>query len=104
MENPFTVFHWHGDTFDLPENAIQLVHSNDYQNQAFQIKSAVGLQFHLEVDELMVKTWVKNGQKKIDKKPYFNPGVILEDNEIYQSRVNENMVTFYKNFKIAFSL
>ena len=43
--NPFTVFHWHGDTFDLPEKAIRLAHSNSYSNQAFQIGSAVGFNF-----------------------------------------------------------
>ncbi len=54
FKNPFTVFHWHGDTFDLPENAVRLVSSEHYLNQAIQYKSAVGLQFHLEVDEAMV--------------------------------------------------
>ena len=33
--NPFTVFHWHGDTFDLPEGAVRLAHSENYRNQAF---------------------------------------------------------------------
>lgn len=104
LKNPFTVFHWHGDTFDLPKNAIRLAHSNDYPNQAFQIETAVGLQFHLEVDETMVKSWVKNGQDRMGQKSYFNPSIILEDIENYQSRVEDNMKTFYKNFKNAFSL
>jgi len=44
------VFHWHGDTFDLPSHAIHLAKSAVCQNQAFQIgPRAIGLQFHLEV-------------------------------------------------------
>ncbi|MFK4446845.1 GMP synthase-like glutamine amidotransferase [Caballeronia udeis] len=44
------VFHWHGETFDLPADAINLARSASCTNQAFQLGSRViGLQFHLEV-------------------------------------------------------
>jgi GMP synthase-like glutamine amidotransferase len=44
-----TVFHWHGETFELPPRASRLARSAGCENQAFQIGSKVmGLQFHLE--------------------------------------------------------
>src|SRR5262249_47695751 len=49
--NFFTPFHWHGDTFDLPEGAIHLARSQACRNQAFLYQDrVVGLQFHLEIN------------------------------------------------------
>jgi GMP synthase-like glutamine amidotransferase len=52
------IFHWHGDTYDLPANAKILAYSDLYP-QAFRIGSAVGIQFHFEVDEPLIQTWMK---------------------------------------------
>ncbi len=52
------IFQWHGDTYDLPSNAKILAYSDLYP-QAFRIGSAVGIQFHFEVDEPLIQTWMK---------------------------------------------
>lgn len=45
------VLQWHGDTFDLPDNATLLASTPQYTNQAFRIgQNAYGLQFHPEVN------------------------------------------------------
>jgi GMP synthase (glutamine-hydrolysing) len=53
------IFQWHGDTFEIPDGAIRLASSPDCRNQAFRFGDHVyGLQFHLEVDEPMIKRWL----------------------------------------------
>lgn len=102
--NPFTVFHWHGDTFDLPEGAIRLAHSENYQNQAFQINSAVGLQFHLEVNAEMINLWLDKTREKLEQIPYIDPQKIRSDIDENISIVKNNMNNFYNNFKLLFHL
>ncbi|HEU5119555.1 MAG TPA: type 1 glutamine amidotransferase [Candidatus Nitrosocosmicus sp.] len=58
------VFHWHGDSFTLPVGAEVLARSDLYV-QAFSFKTAIGIQFHLEVDEEMVKNWSNNYQQEL---------------------------------------
>ncbi len=51
------VFQWHEDTFDLPKGAVLLAKNNGI-NQAFRYKNlAWAFQFHIEVDEEMIKSW-----------------------------------------------
>ena len=104
FENPFTVFHWHADTFDLPKGAVRLASSEHYLNQAFQYKSAVGLQFHLEVTEEMINLWLDNTEEKLRQIPHINPQKIRSDIHENISIVKSNMDNFYNNFKSSYNL
>jgi GMP synthase (glutamine-hydrolysing) len=54
-----TVFQWHGDTFDLPSEAVQLARTDTCEQQAFRCgPHAYGLQFHLEMTADMVEDWL----------------------------------------------
>jgi len=104
FKNPFSVFHWHGDTFDLPVGATQLALSENYLNQAFQYKSAIGLQFHLEVNEQMVNLWLDKTEEKLQQIPYIDPLKIRSDINENISIIKSNMGFFYNNFKSVFGL
>lgn len=53
----FPVFHWHGDTFELPAGARLLVEGDDCRNQMFRWNNVVGVQFHLEVKSDDAESW-----------------------------------------------
>jgi len=54
-------FHWHGETFSLPSQAIRTAESEGCRNQAFQIGTGViGLQFHLETTPESARALVNN--------------------------------------------
>lgn len=60
------VFHWHGETFDLPPGAIRLAKSEGCENQAFQLgRRVIGLQFHLEITPISVNEIVSNCREEI---------------------------------------
>lgn len=59
LVNPQPVFHWHGYTFDLPDQSVHLARSNVCENQAFRYgANAYGLQCHLELDERLINRWL----------------------------------------------
>jgi GMP synthase-like glutamine amidotransferase len=62
-----TVFHWHGETFDLPPGAELLASSDLCRNQAFRAGERVyGLQFHLEVTPEMIADWCMQDENSGD--------------------------------------
>lgn len=80
MEEEFTVLHWHGDTFDLPEGAVLLAGSDAYPHQAYRLGEGVyGLQFHVEVTEPMLRQWCLDYPDDVDA-----PGSSPEEPPLYE--------------------
>jgi GMP synthase (glutamine-hydrolysing) len=53
------VFHWHEDTFHLPDGAVLLGTGDEVEVQAFRVGDrAWGLQFHLEIDRAELELWI----------------------------------------------
>lgn len=61
----FNAFHWHGETFTLPEGATHLLSSQYCQNQAYSIRKHLALQTHLEVTSEMVKKWCEESPEEL---------------------------------------
>ncbi len=56
-----TAMHWHGDTFDIPKNALSLFTSDACDNQGFMYNDTViGLQFHIETTGASLDALIKH--------------------------------------------
>lgn len=88
-------FHWHGETFDLPENAIHLARSQGCTHQAFQVGThIIALQFHLETtaesaqalvnhcgDELVTDKWIQSATEicAVPEARYQDANIIMKE-------------------------
>ncbi|NOX88823.1 MAG: type 1 glutamine amidotransferase [Calditrichaeota bacterium] len=65
------VFHWHGDTFELPENSVLIASSEACKNQGFILENRIiGLQFHLEATPETAKALISHGRRELDNSRY----------------------------------
>ncbi|HTJ11647.1 MAG TPA: type 1 glutamine amidotransferase [Dinghuibacter sp.] len=74
-----TVFHWHGDQFDIPPGAADCLRTDANSCQAFQWNArVVGLQFHPEVTPALLDDMLTHGAAELaETGPYIQtPGAI----------------------------
>ena len=86
----FKVFHWHGDTFNLPLGAVLLASSHLYKSQAFRYGNKVyGFQFHIEVTKDMISEWMQEHPQS-DR--------IMKETEVIYKDLIGRATNFYKMF------
>ena len=61
----FNAFHWHGETFNLPQGASHLLASAHCQNQAWSIGKHLAFQTHIEMTVEMVQKWCEEGAEEL---------------------------------------
>lgn len=66
-----TVFHWHGETFELPAGATRIGRSDGCKNQGFQLgRSVIGLQFHLETTPASARDLITHCREELSPGRY----------------------------------
>ncbi len=68
LPDEIEVFHWHGETFDLPAGATRIFSNDRYENQGFVSGPHVGLQFHLEMQEPVINEWLHRYPEDLERR------------------------------------
>lgn len=62
----FQSFHWHGETFAIPEGATRILASPWCANQAFVLDKHFGMQCHVEMTVDLIRTWCRDWAKEVE--------------------------------------
>jgi GMP synthase-like glutamine amidotransferase len=85
------MFHWHHDTFDIPEGAVKLFKSDGCENQAFQYDDHVlALQFHPEMNlQTMLELLNHHGNSLVPKRYVQNAEKIIKSSSLHLDKTRE---------------
>ncbi len=86
------VFHWHGDTFDIPQGAVHLFYSDACQIQAFRKDKMIGLQFHPEMNTTLLKAMINFERDELIKSSYVQTEAELFKNDT----TSRNKIYFFE--------
>lgn len=100
-ESEYSIFHWHGDTFDLPEDSVLLASSAACKNQAFRLgENVLALQFHFEVTEKNLKRMLEHGVSELNGGKYIqSAGQILAKKQLIEEN-NQRMFSLLKKMSL----
>lgn len=89
-----TVFHWHGETFNLPKGGISFYRSDITENQAFLYDNRVlALQFHLEMLTEGGRLLCENCGDELDGTQYVMNPLQIEEGFKKYAYSNHRMLT-----------
>lgn len=87
------VFHWHGETFDLPEGSIPLFETEGCKNQAYVFDDRIlGLQFHPEITEDMIIQFIQHNHHDLKPARYIQPEARMISNYKLYGETSRNML------------
>ncbi|WP_236391856.1 type 1 glutamine amidotransferase [Chitinophaga filiformis] len=89
-----TVFHWHGDTFDLPADAVCFASTPVTRNQAFLIgHNVMGLQYHFEVTPESLSEMLLHGMDELIPAAYVQDADTIKREQRY---IEGSNITMYR--------
>jgi GMP synthase (glutamine-hydrolysing) len=79
------MFHWHGDTYQIPEKGTLLASSAAYKSQAFTAGRTLALQFHPEVSAGQLDKWLEEDMAELQE------SILCKNIEIVRAQTEKNV-------------
>ena len=96
----FNAFHWHGETFSLPEGATHVLASPYCHNQAWSIGKHLALQTHIEMTAEMVQKWCDEGADELRESA---SSIAVQQSDIMQQELPLHVFFLQKVAKQVYS-
>ncbi len=104
LPSSIEAFHWHGDTFDLPDGAVHLGSSDACRNQGFAYEDRiVGLQFHLEPSAHWVDGLIRRDAEQLVPAPFIQTAAQMTADDSRYALVNKIMDGILDEFALQLS-
>jgi GMP synthase-like glutamine amidotransferase len=71
----FDSFHWHGERFSIPPGATRIASSPWCENQAFVLGPHLGMQCHVEMTPVLIRTWCQDWEREVESLALRMPSV-----------------------------
>ena len=92
LPEEWDMFHWHGETFRLPEGAVPLLASTACQNQGFiHGDRVIALQCHPEMDLETAEAICDNAAEELEDGPYIQSRAEILGDEDRFDRLNASL-------------
>ncbi len=86
-----TAFHWHGDTFTIPENCIPIGSSEACENQGFILGSQIiALQYHIETTTSSLKALIQHCSDELVEAPFIQTAEqMIETSQVQSAGIHQ---------------
>ena len=92
IKDDSVLFHWHGETFSIPDGATAILRSEHCEHQGFVMGNTLALQCHIEMTKEMVSEWAE-----LYKDEIANPTLTVQS----QKEIIENLENKVKELQQA---
>jgi len=96
----YLLFHWHGDSFDLPADAQLLASTTACKHQAFTVgNNVLALQFHPEMNEDTIEQMLLHDGKELEEKGIYIQSVeAVRNGYVYLERNKRDLFVLLDKF------